>query len=155
MGRLSANILVVLRITSLVIAGNCQDSHASQWSRHRRDGRVSCTGNWSTFAGSRGESIFQRRVSRPEDSSFRRFWSLFEFIYRGLLRNEGVLAFWKGLAFAYGRELSYTSIKLGAYAPVRDALGAGKDAPFYLKFLSGAITGGVGSAMGNPVSSNE
>ena len=36
-----------------------------------------------------------------------------------------------------------TSIKLGAYAPVRDALGAGKDSPFYLKFLAGAITGGV------------
>jgi len=35
-------------------------------------------------------------------------------------------------------------------APVRDALGAGKDAPFYLKFLAGAITGGVGSVVGNP-----
>lgn len=64
--------------------------------------------------------------------------------------NEGIPAFWKGLMFAYGRELSYTSIKLGAYAPVRDALGAGKDAPFYLKFLAGAITGGVGSVVGNP-----
>jgi hypothetical protein len=70
--------------------------------------------------------------------------------FSGLLANEGVFAFWKGLAFAYGRELSYTSIKLGAYAPVRDALGAGADAPFYLKFLAGAITGGVGSAVGNP-----
>ena len=59
------------------------------------------------------------------------------------MRHEGVSAFWKGIVFAYGRELSYTSIKLGAYAPVRDALGAGKDAPFYLKFLAGAITGGV------------
>lgn len=52
--------------------------------------------------------------------------------------------------FAWGREASYASIKLGAYAPVRDALGAGKDAPFYLKFLAGAITGGVGSVIGNP-----
>ena len=68
----------------------------------------------------------------------------------GLFRNEGVFAFWKGLAFAYGRELSYTSVKLGAYAPVRDALGAGGEAPFYLKFVAGAITGGVGSAIGNP-----
>ena len=64
--------------------------------------------------------------------------------------NEGIAAFWKGIVFAYGRELSYTSIKLGAYAPVRDALGAGKDAPFYMKFLAGAITGGVGSFVGNP-----
>mmetsp|Transcript_28644 Transcript_28644/g.66661 ORF Transcript_28644/g.66661 Transcript_28644/m.66661 type:complete len:283 (+) Transcript_28644:75-923(+) len=68
----------------------------------------------------------------------------------GISANEGVGAFWKGIVFAYGRELSYTSIKLGAYAPVRDALGAGKDAPFYLKFLAGAITGGVGSLIGNP-----
>lgn len=65
--------------------------------------------------------------------------------------KEGIPAFWKGLVFAYGREISYTSIKLGAYAPVRDKLGAsGADAPFYLKFLAGAITGGVGSAIGNP-----
>ncbi len=45
--------------------------------------------------------------------------------------------------------MSYTSIKLGAYAPVRDALGAGKDSPFYMKFVAGAITGGVGSVAGN------
>lgn len=62
----------------------------------------------------------------------------------------GIRPFYKGLLFAFGRELSYTSIKLGAYAPVRDALGAGKDSPFYMKFLAGAITGGVGSFVGNP-----
>ena len=31
----------------------------------------------------------------------------------GLYANEGVAAFWKGILFAYGREISYTSIKLG------------------------------------------
>lgn len=67
-----------------------------------------------------------------------------------ILGKEGVAAMWKGLPFAYGREMSYTSIKLGAYAPVRDMLGAGTDAPFYLKFLAGAITGGTGSVVGNP-----
>lgn len=35
-------------------------------------------------------------------------------------------------------------------APVRDMIGAGSpDAPFYMKFLAGAITGGVGSVIGN------
>jgi hypothetical protein len=67
-----------------------------------------------------------------------------------LYKAEGIPAFWNGLFFAYGRELSYTSVKLGAYAPVRDALGEGKDSPFYIKFLAGAITGGVGSVIGNP-----
>lgn len=34
---------------------------------------------------------------------------------------------------------------------MRDAIGAGgPDAPIYLKFLAGAITGGVGSVFGNP-----
>ena len=66
-------------------------------------------------------------------------------------RAEGVGAFWKGIVFAWFREGSYASIKLGAYAPVRDALGAsGKDAPFALKFLAGALTGGFGSVIGNP-----
>lgn len=68
-----------------------------------------------------------------------------------LVKTEGIPAFWKGIAFAWGREGSYASIKLGAYGPVRDALGAGgADAPFYLKFLAGALTGGVGSVIGNP-----
>lgn len=38
----------------------------------------------------------------------------------GVMKEEGVASFWKGIVFAYGREISYTSIKLGAYAPVRD-----------------------------------
>jgi len=68
-----------------------------------------------------------------------------------LVKTEGIPAFWKGIAFAWFREGSYAAIKLGAYAPVRDALGAsGPDAPFYLKFLAGALTGGVGSVIGNP-----
>lgn len=67
------------------------------------------------------------------------------------LRNEGAGSFWKGIVWAWGREGSYASIKLGAYAPVRDALGAsGKDASPLLKFTAGAITGGVGSVIGNP-----
>ena len=68
-----------------------------------------------------------------------------------LFRTEGATALWKGIGAAWGREASYASIKLGGYAPVRDAIGAGgADAPFYLKFTAGAITGGVGSFIGNP-----
>ena len=68
-----------------------------------------------------------------------------------IMSKEGVTAFWKGVPFGWGRELSYTSIKLGAYAPVRDMMGASDpDSPFHLKFLAGAITGGVGSVFGNP-----
>lgn len=68
-----------------------------------------------------------------------------------LLKNEGVAALWKGIPAAWGREASYSSIKIGGYAPMRDAIGAGgKDAPFMLKFAAGAMTGGFGSFIGNP-----
>ena len=53
--------------------------------------------------------------------------------------QEGAGAFWKGIVWAWGREGSYASIKLGAYAPVRDALGAGKDC----KFLASCINIGI------------
>jgi hypothetical protein len=46
-------------------------------------------------------------------------------VVKNTLRNEGVTGFYKGIAWAWGREGSYASIKLGGYAPVRDALGAG------------------------------
>ena len=67
-------------------------------------------------------------------------------------RAEGVAGFWKGIAFAWGREGSYASIKLGAYAPVRDAMDPLKEyiPAFLVKFLAGAVTGGVGSVVGNP-----
>ena len=32
----------------------------------------------------------------------------------GVMKEGGVSAFWKGLPFGWGRELSYTSVKLGA-----------------------------------------
>lgn len=65
------------------------------------------------------------------------------------MRNEGIAGFWKGIPWAYCREGSYTAIRLGAYAPVRDAIGAGApNAPAYMKFFAGAITGAVGSIAG-------
>ena len=54
-------------------------------------------------------------------------------VVRSTLANEGVASFWKGIVWAWGREGSYASIKLGGYAPVRDALGAsGKDGALVL-----------------------
>ena len=67
-------------------------------------------------------------------------------------KKEGVAGFWKGIAFAWGREGSYASIKLGAYAPVRDAMAPLNEymPSMLVKFLAGAVTGGVGSVVGNP-----
>ena len=41
-----------------------------------------------------------------------------------MIKNEGVLAFWKGIQPAWGRESFYASIKIGGYGPIREALGA-------------------------------
>jgi len=72
-------------------------------------------------------------------------------VFSNTLKAEGIGSFWKGIVWAWGREGSYASIKLGGYAPARDLLGAsGADAPFYLKFAAGAMTGGIGSIVGNP-----
>jgi len=38
--------------------------------------------------------------------------------------EEGIPAFWKGLPAAWLREASYTSIRLGLYKPIVDAMGA-------------------------------
>jgi hypothetical protein len=46
-------------------------------------------------------------------------------VFKNTLSKEGVGSFWKGIVWAWGREGSYASIKLGGYAPVRDAIGAG------------------------------
>ena len=68
----------------------------------------------------------------------------------GMLRTEGYMSLYKGIQAAYWREASYTSIKLGAYGPIKDMFGDKGNAPFYIKFLSGSTSGALGSFVGNP-----
>lgn len=64
-------------------------------------------------------------------------------------REEGVLAFWKGIPAAWMREASYTSFRLGLYKPLKHAFGADKpDSPFAMKFLAGGTSGALGSIAG-------
>ena len=68
-----------------------------------------------------------------------------------IAKEEGVTAFWKGINAAWLRESSYTSLRLGLYAPIKELMGAtSPDAPFYLKFGSGSLAGAIGSLAGNP-----
>mmetsp|Transcript_25619 Transcript_25619/g.59735 ORF Transcript_25619/g.59735 Transcript_25619/m.59735 type:complete len:314 (+) Transcript_25619:152-1093(+) len=67
------------------------------------------------------------------------------------LRNEGAMALFKGIQAAWLREISYTSVKLGGYGPIKTALGADQeDSGFAIKFLAGSVAGGAGSLCGNP-----
>jgi hypothetical protein len=68
-----------------------------------------------------------------------------------IAREEGIRAFWKGIPAAWMREGSYTSIRLGGYAPIKKAMGADKpDSGFFIKFVAGCAAGGLGSLVGNP-----
>lgn len=64
--------------------------------------------------------------------------------------EEGVAAFWKGIGAAWLREASYTSLRLGLYAPIKHAMGVKKDSNFFLKFSAGSLAGAIGSTVGNP-----
>lgn len=66
-------------------------------------------------------------------------------------KEEGVRAFWKGIPAAWLREASYTSLRLGLYAPIKKAIGADQpNSGFFIKFAAGCMAGGVGSLAGNP-----
>ena len=68
-----------------------------------------------------------------------------------IAKEEGVTAFWKGINAAWLRESSYTSLRLGLYAPIKELFGAGDpNAPFILKFGAGSAAGAIGSLAGNP-----
>eukprot|EP01038_Epipyxis_sp_PR26KG_P014920 gene14920-20069_t len=84
-----------------------------------------------------------------------------EAVYTGLLngmhkiyREEGWKGLSKGIYSSMLRELSYTSIRMGAYEPIRAILTTGNNDPTnsnpLIKFTSGLISGGVGSAIANP-----
>lgn len=67
-----------------------------------------------------------------------------------ILKEEGAAAFWKGIGAAWLREASYTSLRIGLYAPIKHAMGVTGDSHFLLKFSAGSLAGAIGSIAGNP-----
>lgn len=67
-----------------------------------------------------------------------------------ITKEEGALAFWKGIPAAWMREASYTSLRLGLYSPIKEAMGVTNDSWFLLKFTAGSLAGALGSVVGNP-----
>ncbi|CAK4611039.1 unnamed protein product [Aphanomyces euteiches] len=71
---------------------------------------------------------------------------------RTILATEGVRGFLKGITASVLRDGFYSGIRLGAYEPMKEFLGATDPAhtPLHLKVAAGAITGAFGSALANP-----
>jgi hypothetical protein len=69
---------------------------------------------------------------------------------RVVAAEEGVTAFWKGIQAAWLREASYTSLRIGLYGPIKEAMGVTNDSNFLLKFTAGSLAGALGSTVGNP-----
>ena len=70
-------------------------------------------------------------------------------VIRTVLADEGFSAFYKGIQPAWLREASYSTLRLGLYAPIRDTIGS-KDSGFFVKLASGCLSGAIGSLGGNP-----
>ena len=68
-----------------------------------------------------------------------------------ILANEGIGGFYKGLAPALLRQMSYSSIRMGIYEPIRGVFTREGQTPTYLqKVLAGGTSGAVGIAIANP-----
>ncbi|XP_063721705.1 mitochondrial substrate carrier family protein ucpB-like isoform X2 [Symsagittifera roscoffensis] len=71
---------------------------------------------------------------------------------RSILRDEGIRGFYKGLPASLMRESSYSTIRLGAYEPIKRLLGATDPAhtPLWKKICAGATSGAIGSSIATP-----
>eukprot|EP00743_Colponemidia_sp_Colp-15_P003056 GILK01003303.1.p1 GENE.GILK01003303.1~~GILK01003303.1.p1 ORF type:complete len:300 (-),score=38.34 GILK01003303.1:731-1630(-) len=70
---------------------------------------------------------------------------------RKTVKNEGIGGLYKGLAPAVLRQAVYSSIRMGVYEPIRNAIAGDNPNPsFLIKFASGASAGAIGSFVANP-----
>lgn len=79
--------------------------------------------------------------------------------YRGIIhaaqhisRNEGISAMYSGLSAALTRQITYTTLRLGLYTTLRDAVSDEQGhLSIWSKFGVGIVAGGFASAVSNPV----
>lgn len=71
-----------------------------------------------------------------------------------IVKEEGPGALWKGATPALLRQVSYTSICMVLYEPLRDLFGANSanksEVPFVNRFLAGGFAGAIGISFANP-----
>lgn len=79
----------------------------------------------------------------------------------GIVRDEGVLALWKGMGPSLARGLFHGGLRLGLYTPIKNAVVASWPAQktanstgsgmLYQKILAGSLSGGIASAITSPM----
>lgn len=83
-------------------------------------------------------------------------------IYNGMIsgmkkiyREEGIRGLAKGVEASMWREVAYSSVRIGAYEPIRKLLSMSSEDPMntspIIKYSAALISGGTGSAMANPL----
>ncbi|XP_045775300.1 mitochondrial 2-oxoglutarate/malate carrier protein-like [Maniola jurtina] len=69
----------------------------------------------------------------------------------GILKNEGVSGFYKGLSAALFRQATYTTARLGCFNSLNDYYASAYGIPsFPMKLVIGMVAGGLGAFVGNP-----
>jgi len=70
----------------------------------------------------------------------------------GILREEGPLAFYKGLSAGLLRQATYTTARLGTFNCISEALRGhdGGPLPLWQKAAAGLAAGAVGAVVGSP-----
>ena len=73
-----------------------------------------------------------------------------------IAREEGLGSLWKGVVPSLLREITYSSVRLGAYEPIRNMITTDHElqtgnSPIWKKFTAGMTTGAIGSGLANPI----
>ena len=83
-----------------------------------------------------------------------RVYSTFYGTAKTILKEEGILGLWlPGMLPSMMRELSYSSIRMGLYTPIKKIISGddkSKDIGLFKKILTGLLTGSIGSAIATP-----
>ena len=69
-----------------------------------------------------------------------------------IVRAERIRGLYRGISASFGRECSFSTMRLGLYEPYKNLVGAKEEnAPLYLQAVAGFCSGFTGGIFTNPV----
>ena len=130
----------------------------SQWTRFLAGGVASATAELLTLPIDITKVRLQTQSSGPitGTKSIVRYNGMVH-AAQTMIRHEGLGALWNGAMPALLRQVSYTSICMALYEPLRNVFGANAadssgngEVPYINKFLAGGCAGAIGISLANP-----